>query len=62
MAESLSLSTISSKFTENTLHEIAIASGCTKTIKWSFGSGFRKGDSYLSELYRLVINCEKKNG
>lgn len=58
----MSLSQISTKFTEHTLDEIVQKYGATKHVNWKFGSGFKKGDSYLSELYRLIVNGVKEDG
>lgn len=51
----MSLSEISSKFTENTLDEIIQKAGGTKHTSYKFGEGFKKGDSYLSRVYRLTV-------
>lgn len=51
----MSLSKISKFFTEETLDKIVQNVGCTHHKSWSFGTGFKKGDSYLSDVYRLII-------
>ncbi|XP_014087647.1 uncharacterized protein [Bactrocera oleae] len=59
----MSLSEISNKFTENTLDEIIQKAGGTKHTSYKFGEGFKKGDSYLSRVYRLtVFGVNETNG
>lgn len=57
----MSLSEISSKFTEKTLDEIIQKSGGTKHTSYKFGEGFKKGDSYLSRVYRLTVYGVKES-
>lgn len=52
----MSLSSISSHFTDATLDAIVQECGGTRHTAWHFGTGFKKGDSYLSETYRLHID------
>lgn len=59
------LNSISEQFTEETLDKILQKNKGDKTFKhtsWKFGSGFKKGDSYLSEVFRLLINGIAENG
>uniref|UniRef100_U5ET49 Putative juvenile hormone-inducible protein n=1 Tax=Corethrella appendiculata TaxID=1370023 RepID=U5ET49_9DIPT len=58
----MSLSEISEKFTEENLNEIIRKIGGEKFTKWEFAPGFKKGDSYLSEVYRVIVEGENKNG
>lgn len=58
----MSLSDISIKFTEEVLIEIVQKAGATKVLSWCFGSGFKRGESYLSETYRLIVDAEKADG
>ncbi|XP_011181745.1 uncharacterized protein LOC105211807 [Zeugodacus cucurbitae] len=59
----MSLSEISCKFTENTLDEIIQKAGGTKHTSYKFGECFKKGDSYLSRVYRLsVFGVNETNG
>ncbi|KAM7350016.1 uncharacterized protein ACRADG_008710 [Cochliomyia hominivorax] len=51
----MSLSDISSKFTEATCEEIIKKAGGTKYTSYKFGKGFKKGDSYLSKVFRLCV-------
>ena len=52
----MSLSDISSKFTEEHLNEIIIKSGGVKYTSWEFeGGAIKKGDSYLSEVFNVVV-------
>lgn len=55
----MSLEDISSKFTNATLDEIVEkggGGGGSKHTSWKFGVGFKKGDSYLSDVYRIHID------
>ncbi|CAO1422867.1 unnamed protein product [Diamesa serratosioi] len=53
----MSLADISCKFTEQHLNEIIIQSGGVKYTSWEFdGDGSKKGDSYLSEVYKLAVH------
>lgn len=52
----MSLDTISPNFTENHLHEIIKNKGGVKMVSWEFeGAAGKKGDGYLSELYKVVV-------
>lgn len=52
----MSLAEISSKFTEQHLNEIIIQCGGVKYTSWEFeGDASKKGDSYLSEVYKVVV-------
>ncbi|XP_030378580.1 uncharacterized protein LOC115627143 [Scaptodrosophila lebanonensis] len=54
---------ISSKFSETTLDEIIQHSGGTKHTSYKFGEGGKKGDSYLSKVFRLcVYGVNEKDG
>lgn len=56
------LQDISSKFTENVLDDIIKNSGGLKHTSWEFGTGFTKGDSMLSEVFRFFVYGVKENG
>lgn len=58
----MSLSDISIKFTDDILTEIVQNAGAAKVLSWRFGSGFKRGESYLSETYRLIVDAEKDDG
>lgn len=59
----MSLLDISAKFTEATLDEIICCAGGTKHTAYKFGKGFKKGDSYLSKVFRLsVFGVNEDNG
>lgn len=52
----MSLEIISPNFTENHLNEIIQKSGGVKYTSWAFeGAAGKKGDSYLSEVYKVVV-------
>jgi hypothetical protein len=52
----MSLSNISPHFTEDHLHEIIRNAGGVKYTSWAFeGPAGKKGDGYLSELYKVVV-------
>lgn len=52
----MSLADISIKFTEEHLNEIIIQSGGVKYTSWEFeGDASKKGDSYLSEVYKVAV-------
>lgn len=57
----MSLETISKNFTEETLDEIVRNNGGIKHKAWRFGDGFRKEDSFLSELCRLIVTGIKED-
>ncbi|EDV99604.1 uncharacterized protein LOC6565469 [Drosophila grimshawi] len=46
---------ISAKFNVNTLDEIIQNAGGTKHTSYKFGEGGKKGDSYLSRVFRLCV-------
>lgn len=56
------LSDISCKFTEDTLDAIVQECGGRRHTSWCFGDGFKKGDSYLSEAFRMVVHGVSDNG
>ncbi|XP_073833395.1 uncharacterized protein [Musca autumnalis] len=59
----MSLSDISNKFTEAVLEDIIRKAGGTKYTSHKFGKGFKKGDSYLSRVFRLcVYGVNEDNG
>lgn len=58
----MNLSAISIKFTEATLDEIIQKQGGCNYTSWSLGDGFKKGDSYLSEVYRIIVDGVKADG
>lgn len=58
----MELSAISVNFTESTLDEIIQKCGGVRHTSWSLGDGFKKGDSYLSEVYRLIVDGIKEDG
>jgi hypothetical protein len=52
----MSLEEISPNFTEETLNEIIRKRGGVKYTSWHFeGEAGKKGDSYLSELFKVVV-------
>jgi hypothetical protein len=51
----MSLSDVSSKFNDETLQEIIEKVGGVELKSWEFAGGFRKGDSFLSEVYKLKV-------
>ncbi|XP_037936340.1 uncharacterized protein LOC119670234 [Teleopsis dalmanni] len=51
----MSLTDISTHFTESTLDAIIQKAGGTKHTSFKFGKGFKKGDSYLSKVFRLCV-------
>lgn len=52
----MSLETISPNLTEKHLDEIIVKAGGVRHTSWAFeGDGFKKGDSYLSELFKVVV-------
>lgn len=52
----MSLDTISPNITENHLNEIIRNAGGVKMVSWAFeGAAGKKGDGYLSELYKIVV-------
>lgn len=58
----MDLSSISIKFTEATLDAIIQKYGGQKHTGWKFGDGFKKGDSYLSEVYRVIVDGVTADG
>lgn len=61
MNSELGLDAISLKFTEETLDTIVRNNGGIRHNSWKFGDGFRKGDSYLSEVHRLIVTGIKED-
>lgn len=57
----MSLETISKKFTEDTLDEIVRNHGGIKHTAWRFGDGFRKEDTFISEVCRLIVTGIKED-
>lgn len=55
----MSLSEISPAFTTNVLDDIVKAKGGFKHLGWEFKGGFDKGDSMLSEQFRVEIEALK---
>lgn len=52
----MSLETISPNLNENHLHEIIKNAGGVKMTSWEFeGAAGKKGDGYLSEVYKVVV-------
>lgn len=51
----MDLETISSKFTTEILDKIVRNHGGVRHKSYRFGDGFRKGDSFLSDVYRLIV-------
>lgn len=51
----MALADISTKFTEATLDSIIEKAGGTKHTSFKFGKGFKKGDFYLSKVFRLSV-------
>lgn len=58
----MELSSISINFTEATLDEIIQKNGGDRHTSWRLGDGFKKGDSYLSEVYRLIVDGINADG
>lgn len=55
MCEEHGLETISKKFTCEILDTIIRENGGIKHKSWRFGVGFRKEDSFISEVCRLNV-------
>lgn len=52
----MSLEDISPNINVDHLHEIIRKKGGERMVSWAFdGAAGKKGDGYLSELYRLII-------
>lgn len=51
----MSLSSISYKLTEETLSEIIKSAGAVEFTGWEFTDGFKKGDSYQSEVSKITV-------
>lgn len=52
----MSLSDISNKLTEKHLDDIIRQEGGVKHTTWEFsGNSFKKGDCYLSNMYRIIV-------
>jgi hypothetical protein len=59
----MSLTSISPNLTEEHLHDIVRQFGGVKYTSWSFhGNPFKKGDSYLSELHKVIVTGEDDKG
>lgn len=56
----MSLSDISKFFTEKSLDDIIVKAGGTNYTSYKFGKSFKKGDSYLSKVFRLCVFGENK--
>lgn len=56
-----SLSDVSPKFNERSLDEIIIKSGGVKHTGWQFTGGSKKGDSYLSEVFKMTVTGVDKD-
>lgn len=57
----MSLSDVSPIFNEKSLDEIIIKAGGVKHTGWEFAGGFKKGDSYLSEVFKMIVKGVDKN-
>lgn len=53
---------ISAKFNEETLDEIIRNAGGAKHTSYKFGEGGKKGDSYLSRVFRICVYGVKEEG
>lgn len=52
----MSLETISPNINEDHLHEIIRKKGGERMVAWAFdGAAGKKGDGYLSELYKVIV-------
>lgn len=50
------LTTISPNLTEEHFHEIIRNKGGVRYVRWAFeGAAGKKGDGYLSELFKVVV-------
>lgn len=58
----MSLADISTEFTVETLDIIIKSIGGKRHESWEFAGGFKKGDSYLSEVFRLIIVGVREDG
>lgn len=60
----MSLESISPNLKEEHLNEIIRKFGGVKYTKWGFeiGEAAKKGDSYLSELFKVVLTGEDDKG
>lgn len=61
MCQELGLELISKKFTCDILDTIIRETGGVKHKSWRFGDGFRKEDSFISEVCRLVVTGVKED-
>lgn len=50
-----SLSDVSLKFTKTSLDGIIIKAGGIKHTSYEFTGEFKKGDSYLSEVFKMIV-------
>lgn len=54
---------ISPNLKEDHLFNIIKGYGAVKYVKWDFeGSALKKGDGYLSEVYKVVVTGEDQKG
>lgn len=58
----MDLRQISKKFSEETLDAIVRKCGGVRHTSYNFGDGFKKGDSYLSEAFRMLVNGVDEQG
>jgi hypothetical protein len=59
----MSLDLISPNITEEHMLEIVKKFGGVKYISWAFeGNAAKKGDGYLSEVYKVVVTGEDDKG
>lgn len=58
-----SLDQISPNLKEEHLHEVIRKFGGVKYTKWAFdGAAGKKGDGYLSELFKVIVTGEDDKG
>lgn len=59
----MSLEEISPNFKEEHLHEIIRKLGGVRYLSWAFdGAAGKKGDGYLSELFKVIVTGEDDKG
>lgn len=59
----MSLDIISPSFKEEHLNDIIKQFGGIKYVSWAFeGAAAKKGDGYLSELFKVVVTGEDAKG
>lgn len=56
-----SLSDVSPNFNEKSLDDIIIKAGGLKHTGWEFTGGSKKGDSYLSEVFKMIVKGVDKD-